>query len=146
MNLDTLFSLSTLLVLPVWLLLMFAPNWSWTTKVAQHIWIPALLALLYVYLSVTKSPRPEGADLSSLEGLLLIYTRPDAALISWLHFLTLDLFVGAWIVRDSISQKIHPVLVAPCLFLTSGFGPAGLLLYFLIRLVLRKKTAFSFDD
>jgi hypothetical protein len=143
MNLDLVFSLCTYGVVPAWLLLTFAPKWHWTDKIVQQVWIPAFLACLFVFLFITKSPRPEGANMMSLNGLVLLYSRPDAALIGWLHYLTLDLFVGAWQVRDSIRLKIHPILVAPCLILTFIAGPMGLLFYFILRVSLRRKVSFS---
>lgn len=143
MKLEWLFLICTYGVVPAWWLLTFAPKWKWTDKIVQQLWIPALLACLFVILLITKNPRPPGADLWSLNGLELIYSRPDAVLISWLHFLTLDLFVGAWQVRDSIRLKIHPLLVAPCLFLTFAAGPMGLLLYFIVRLSLRRTANLS---
>ena len=145
-NLELIFMICTYAVLPAWWLLTFFPKWKWTDKIVQQLWMPAALAGVYVFLTVTKSPRPEGANLMSLDGLMLIYSRPDAALISWIHFLTLDLFVGTWQVRDAKRLNIHPVLVAPCLFLTFATGPLGLLLYFIIRVVARHKVSLTITD
>ena len=144
MNLDLLFLVCTYAVVPAWWLLTFAPRWKWTDKIAQQLWIPGLLACLFVFLLVIKSPRPQGANLMSLNGLMSTYTRPDAVLISWIHFLILDFFAGAWQVRDSKRLNIHPILVAPCLFLTFAAGPLGLLLYFILRIFKRRK--FSLLD
>jgi len=77
--------------------------------------------------------------MESLDSLVILLNSPHSALIAWLHFLAFDLFVGAWIVRDSTGLSLHPALVAPCLILTFAFGPIGLLIYLVLRLALRKK-------
>ena len=62
----------------------------------------------------------------------------DSALVAgWFHYLAFDLFVGTWIVRDGLERKLHPLLILPCLPLTFLFGPAGLLLFLILRLALR---------
>jgi hypothetical protein len=50
-----------------------------------------------------------------------------------------DLFVGAWIGRDAIRHQIPHLIVIPCLIGAFMFGPVGLLLYVLLRFMLRKK-------
>ena len=54
-------------------------------------------------------------------------------LAGWIHYLAFDLFIGAWEVRDAQDLGISHFIVIPCLLLTFLFGPAGLLLYFVIR-------------
>ena len=64
--------------------------------------------------------------------------RVDALLLAgWIHYLAFDLFVGAWIVRDSQTHDLRHLLVIPCLFFTLMAGPFGLLLYLGLRAVLR---------
>ena len=46
--------------------------------------------------------------------------------------------VGAWIVRDAGRRGISHLAVIPCLLLTFMVGPAGLLLYLVLRLALRR--------
>ena len=65
-----------------------------------------------------------------------------AAAGGWVHYLAFDLFIGAWQVRDARVQGISHLLVIPCLQLTFLFGPAGLLLYFLIRAADKRGAAF----
>jgi hypothetical protein len=56
-------------------------------------------------------------------------------LAGWIHYLAFDLFVGAWEVRDAQRQGIHHLLVIPCLLATLMAGPAGLALYWLLRVL-----------
>jgi hypothetical protein len=54
-------------------------------------------------------------------------------LAGWVHYLAFDLFIGAWQVRDAQRRGIKHLWVVPCLLTTLVFGPAGLLLYFIMR-------------
>jgi len=60
---------------------------------------------------------------------------PAGASIAWVHFLAFDLFVGRWIYLDSQERRVSAWLMAPVLFLTLMLGPAGLLLYLVVRFV-----------
>ena len=65
-------------------------------------------------------------------------------LIFWLHFLSISLFAGAWIVRDSRKFLIPKIITIPSLILTYFTGPIGLVFYWFIRIFFAKKV--SFDD
>jgi hypothetical protein len=69
----------------------------------------------------------------TLSGVAALLGSPAGATIAWVHFLAFDLFVGRWIYLDSQDRKIRAWLMAPVLFLTLMLGPAGFLLYLLIR-------------
>ena len=47
---DQLFELSSLLVMPFWLLMILLPTWSWTRRIIGSPLIAALPALLYAAL------------------------------------------------------------------------------------------------
>jgi hypothetical protein len=55
----------------------------------------------------------------------------------WTHYLAFDLLVGNWEMRDATARGIPYALVLPCLVLTFLFGPAGWLLYVIVRLFRR---------
>ena len=55
------------------------------------------------------------------------------------HYLAFDFFVGSWEARDALAHQIPHLAVVPCLLLTFLFGPAGLLLYLLLRFTLRRQ-------
>ena len=50
-----------------------------------------------------------------------------------MHYLAFDLFVGSWEVSDARKRGVHHLLVIPCLLATFMAGPAGLVLYLLVR-------------
>ena len=143
MNLELLFALSSAAVLPAWLLLIFAPSWSWTTRIAHSIWIPALLAVLYLVVLLTSGPPPEGGSFFTLQGLVIFFSRPQLVLLGWIHFLAFDLFVGAWEARDAKRNEIPHAWLVPCLLCTYMLGPVGLLLYFGVRGTLRRTAGLA---
>lgn len=128
-------------VLPFWALLVVAPSWEWTERLVHSALIPLLLAAVYA-LALFSSARPEGASMSSLAGVMALFTVPEAMLAGWVHYLAFDLFVGAWAVRDARRLEIPHVAVAPCLLLTLMLGPIGLAAYCVLRLAMRRELSF----
>ncbi len=135
-HLVTLFSLSGAVVMPCWLLLMVAPRWRVTQVLATFV-APLLISALYVSLLVSHKP-PPGAGFNSLTQVSVLFSSPYALLAGWIHYLSFDLFTGGWEARDAAQADISQWFVAPCLLLTFFFGPAGLALYLLLKLTLRR--------
>ena len=130
-------------VIPAWILLAFAPSWSWTQRIVHQIWIPILLGSVYLGVMVTSPATPAGGGFSSLGGVMTLFTSPHFALVGWVHYLVFDLFIGAWEVRDARRQSISHWLVVPCLVLTLMLGPIGLLAYLGLRFALRREISLD---
>ena len=130
---EALFTLCNTAVLPAWLLLAVAPGWKWTQHLVHSAWIPLALGSVYATLLATSGDAPEGAGFGSLEGVMLIFSDPRAALAGWIHYLVFDLFVGAWEVRDARRLGLAHWTVVPCLALTLMLGPLGLVTYLALR-------------
>jgi hypothetical protein len=137
-TLEHFFALAGDIVLPVWLLLMFAPQWRWTQRLATFV-VPLLLTGLYVFLLLQAKPG-EGAGFRTLAQVSRLFASPEALLAGWVHYLAFDLFTGAWETRDALRLGLSRWIVAPCLVLTFLFGPVGLVLYLLLRLALRREV------
>ncbi len=135
-------------VIPFWLLLIFFPHNKITSFLTQSIIAPILLAIGYSYLAY--SLYLEGNIFNSfelysgLDGLYSIFANEVLLLVFWLHFLSISLFAGAWIVRDSRKFFIPKIIIIPSLILTYFTGPIGLVFYWFIRIFFAKKV--SFDD
>jgi hypothetical protein len=138
MSPETIFSICTKLVLPGWLLLLFAPRWKWTARFIGAVLLPLALAGVYLFLVATHFGRTEGG-FGSLAEVALLFRNPHNLLAGWIHYLAFDLFVGSWEVRDAQRLGIHHLVVVPCLVLTFIFGPVGLLLYFLLRFSIKRE-------
>jgi len=133
---ETIFSLSSLLVMPFWLLMIALPTWGWTRRIMASPLVAALPALLYAAL-VLPQIGPIFAAVSSptLAGLMALLATPEGATIAWVHFLAFDLLVGRWAYLDSRERGVSPWLMAPVLFLVLMLGPIGFLLYLAVRAV-----------
>ena len=133
---DTLFQICNTIVLPAWLLLIFAARWEWTSKIVLS-GIVLILCLVYV-LGVSEAIGDGKLDLGSfgsLEGVMALFTAAEAVLVGWVHYLAFDLVVGWFIAQNAIKHNISPFLVAPCLLFTFMLGPTGFLLYWIIRTI-----------
>ena len=141
MEMDALFRMTGLTVMPFWLLMIFAPRTRVTAWVMRTPITPALPALLYLVLVVPKLPelmpalmQPKLAEISALLG------SPAGATIGWVHFLAFDLFVGRWIYLDSKERGISAWLISPLLFLTLMIGPVGMLAYLAVQVVTSRRA------
>jgi hypothetical protein len=130
----TIFQLSSLTVLPLWLLMIFAPRWAWTQNLMRSNWVLVPPALLYSVLVLPQVlgifPTLANLNLNSIRSLLSTETGTT---IAWVHFLAFDVFVGRWVYLDHLKNQFHPVLVGMVLFLVLMFGPFGFLLYMILR-------------
>jgi hypothetical protein len=138
---DDIFLFCNYAVLPAWLLLAVLPHHKITQTLIHAIWIPCLLAPVYIWALFFGPPPIEGAGMGSLAGVMLLFQSPMALLGGWIHYLVFDLFIGAWIVRDARRLGINHWLTLPCLLATLMAGPAGLLLYLLLRVAMTQKTS-----
>lgn len=139
MTADWLFSICNFAVLPGWLLLVIAPRWRWTHRIAC-IGLPLALAVVYVSLLALHFHKDSGG-FGSLAEVSRLFSNPYLLLAGWIHYLAFDLFTGCWMVRDSERLRVAHGFVVPCLLLTFLFGPTGLLTWFLIRTSLRGRAA-----
>ena len=134
-------------VIPFWLLLIILPNRGVTNFFVQSIIAPLLLASAYVF--VAYNIFLEGNILDSfelymgLDGLYSMFSSESFLLVFWIHFLSISLFLGAWISRDSQRYMVPRFFVIISLILTYFTGPVGLLIYWFIRIFFAKKISFN---
>ncbi|PQA88069.1 ABA4-like family protein [Hyphococcus luteus] len=146
MDWNTAFSLVNAAVLPGWALLVFLPKSKLTAAIVHSLLYPVLLGSVYaagMIAAFAFGQSSGGVDFTSIEGVQAIFAHPNGVIIGWTHYLVFDLFVGAWIGRDAIREKLPHLAVAPCLIGAFMVGPLGLLAYILLRLMLRKKISLT---
>ena len=147
LNYENIYLVANWGVVPLWLLLIILPHHRITNFFAQSIIAPLLLASAYSF--ITHNIYLDGNILDSFElyrglnGLYSMFSNEAFLLIFWLHFLAISLFVGSWIVRDARKYVIPNFLVIISLLLTYFTGPAGLLIYWFIRIFFAKKINFN---
>jgi hypothetical protein len=134
MSAEQVFSISNSVALAGWLILIFTGRKRWSAGLVTGAILPLLLAVLYGGLVAVNWAGSEGG-FGTLAEVSKLFSNQWLLLAGWMHYLAFDLFIGSWEVRDAQSHGIPHLVVIPCLILTFLFGPIGLLLYFLIRLV-----------
>jgi hypothetical protein len=131
---ELVFRLSNVLVLPFWAVMILLPRWQWTARILRSSTGSVVPAALYAALVLPRLGEIWPAvSRPTLNGVLTLLGSPAGATIAWVHFLAFDLFVGRWIYLDSQERRISPWLMAPVLFLTLMLGPAGFLVYLIVR-------------
>ena len=134
-------------VLPLWIMLIIIPNHGLTKALVNSITIPLLLAVAYIFIAYKiylEGNIFEGFNLYlGLENLYSVYSDESLLLVFWLHFLSISLFVGSWIARDSLRYAVPRILTGLSLILTYFSGPVGLVIYWIIRVFFSKKISFN---
>lgn len=128
------FSISNLLVLPFWLLMIVFPHWRWTCRLLASplVAVPPVVVYAAVVLPRLDEILPAVATPSLLDVSQLLGT-PHGATAAWAHFLAFDLFVGRWAYLDSRERAISAWIMAPVLFLILMLGPLGFVVYLGVR-------------
>jgi Domain of unknown function (DUF4281) len=134
-QLKILFQLASIIALIGWLAIVVLPGWSYTVTVTLNM--IAALAVLYLYLLFAKIPGIEKTrgSFSSLGGVIALFKSPKVMLAGWVHFLAFDLVAALYIRADAPLHGIQHLWLIPIYLLTLMFGPAGLLAYFGLRLI-----------
>lgn len=141
MTLETLFSLANAVALLGWIILAFAPLKRDLAIMAARA-VALVLAVTYTVLLV-RALTGDGfsGDLTTLAGLTEGFSRPEAVLVGWVHYLAFDLWVGSWVIEDAGKRAIPHWMMLPVLVLTLMAGPVGLLVYLGLRTIRSRKNA-----
>jgi len=130
-------------VLPFWLILIFFPN-SYLSKYFVTSIFPILL-LSGTYIFVLYKSYLNSYDFIGNFNLYLgfdrlsdLFSDKSFLITFWIHFISINLFMGGWIVKDSQRLMMNKILVILPLIFTYFIGPLGLLLYWLIRIFYAK--------
>ena len=130
-------------VLPFWLILIFFPSSNINKFFVTSI-LPILL-LSGAYIFVLYKSYLNSYDFISNSELYLsisnlsnLFSNNLFLILFWIHFVSINLFVGGWIVRDSQKLYINKMLVAFPLIITYLIGPLGVFIYWLIRIFYAK--------
>jgi len=143
MSYELLFTLANGLAALCWLPLVFAPRSAFTRAYTAALIAPLGFALAYVGLVVVMLATPGEGGMDSLASLRQGFSRDPVLLLAWVHYLSFDMWVGFWEVRDAERLGLSPWLVAPCVVFTFVLGPLGLSSYLLLRGLCRKTLRFD---
>ena len=131
-------------ILPFWLTLIFFPRSQISKVFITSIFPILILSLTYVYLLYMSFV--SGYDFLQNFKLYLgfsevsnLFENHSFLILFWVHFLSINLFCGGWIVKDSQKFGINKILMSFPLLITYFIGPIGLSLYWFIRIFYAKR-------
>ena len=133
-------------VLPFWFLIIFFPQSQICKYLATSIFPIFLLGLTYSFV-IYKSYLSAYDFLGNFNLYLGIAYVSELfkdelyLLLFWIHFVSINLFVGGWILKDSQKFQINKFLLALPLIVTYLIGPIGLFIYWIIRIFYAKRLS-----
>ena len=144
---ENIYTWSSFGVLPFWLMLILIPNSKITQILINSIIVPLILGSVYCYVLyhafLSNEPYSDLFKIYlSLDSLYTVFSTESYLLIFWIHFLSINLFIGSWIARDGVKYNLPRKLVFVPLILTYLTGPVGIVLYWMIRIFYAKKLRF----
>jgi hypothetical protein len=131
-------------VLPFWFVLIVFPKSQICRVFTASIFPIFILSLAYSYLLYLVFN--EGYNFLNnfqlylgLNNISNLFSDPSFLILFWVHFLSINLFCGGWMLKDSQKFGINKFLMSLPLLITYLIGPIGLTLYWLIRIFYAKR-------
>ena len=134
------FSITSVIAMPMWVLMLFFSKWKVTRFLIDFKVIPLALAFMYAIYIFQAIQISGMMDFGSLTSVITLFTEENAVLAGWIHYLAFDLIVGMWMLDQNKELKINQLVMAPCLFLTFMLGPIGFLLFMIIKTIKKKQS------
>ena len=142
-TLEMLYYWVNLGVLPFWLILIFFPQ----SRICKYFItsIFPILILSGTYIFILYKSYLDSYDFGKnfnlylgIDSLSELFTDNSYLMMFWIHFISINLFTGGWIVKDSQKLNMNKVFLAIPLIITYLTGPLGLFFYWLIRIFYAK--------
>ena len=130
-------------VLPFWFILIFFPQSQLCKYFVTSIFPIFILTGTYIFM-LYKSYINSYDFINNFNLYLSVNELSDLfsdntfLMIFWLHFISINLFTGGWIVKDSQKISVNKILLILPLLTTYLIGPLGLFIYWLIRIFYAK--------
>lgn len=132
------FEITFYLAAPFWLLMIFAPTWSVTTRIASSPLTVLPLLAVYTVLAVQVFPElwtaVSSPDIDTFRELVALAEGAGAL---WAQVIAWDLLIGQWMFLQSRKLGLSPWLMGPLLVFTILLSPFGLLVFLALRAVRR---------
>ena len=133
-------------VLPFWLVLIFFPQSHICRIFVTSIFPVLILGVVYSYLIYLSYVN--GYDFLQnfklylgLNNVSNLFEDKLFLILFWIHFLSINLFCGGWVVKDSQMFRINKILISFPLIIIYLVGPIGLILYWVIRIFYAKRIS-----
>ena len=145
-TLEMLYFYVNLGVLPFWLLIILFPNSQLCKFLATSIFPIFLLSLAYGF--VLYKSYLNSYDFSDNFNLYLginylseLFKEDSFIVLFWIHFVSINLFTGGWILKDSQKFSMNKIIVSLPLIITYLIGPIGVFIYWVIRIFYAKRIS-----
>ena len=131
-------------VVPFWFILVFFPQSKVCGIFVTSIFPFLILGSVYIYLLYyffnTGYDFSENFELYfGIYNLASLFENEAFLILIWTHFLAINLFCAAWIVRDSQKYFMSKYMNIIPLIITYFIGPVGIIMYWIIRIFFAKK-------
>ena len=130
-------------VLPFWMILIFFPHSNLSRYFVTSVFPILILSGSYIFI-LYKSYLNSYDFINNftlylgIDYVSELFSDKSYLMMFWIHFVSINLFTGGWMVRDSQKFSINKIILAIPLILTYLIGPIGLFLYWLIRIFYAK--------
>ena len=137
---------TTIGVVPFWFILVFFPQSKISNIFVASIFPLLILTFGYIYVFYLVIADDYDFIINfrlylSIDDLLELFSNKNFLLLFWIHFLSINLFCGGWIVKDSQMFNMNKILVSLPLIITYLIGPVGITIYWVIRIFYAKRIS-----
>ena len=126
-------------VLPFWLILIFFSQSHICRYLVTSIFPIFVLSGAYVFMLYKSYLGSYDFDGNfnlylGIGNISDLFSDNTFLMMFWIHFISINLFTGGWIVRDSQKLAINKIVIIVPLLITYLIGPLGIFIYWLIRI------------
>ena len=126
-------------VLPFWLILIFFPQSNICKYFVASIFPIIVLSGAYIFMIYKSYLNSYNFDGNfnlyfGIENISELFANETFLMMFWIHFISINLFTGSWMVKDSQKFMMNKIILFIPLIITYLIGPLGLLVYWLIRI------------
>ena len=138
-TLEMLYYWVNLGVLPFWIVLIFFPHSHLCKYFVTSIFPIFILSSVYIFVFYKSYLNSYDFIVNfnlyfGINDISNLFSDKNFLLMFWIHFISINLFTGGWIVKDSQKFSINKILLIIPLIITYLIGPLGLFIYWLIRI------------
>ena len=130
-------------VLPFWLILIFFPQSQICKIFVTSVFPIFLLSGAYIFMLYKSYLGSYDFIINfnlylGISEIQDLFSNQIFLIMFWIHFISINLFTGGWIVKDSQKFNIYKLIIILPLIITYLIGPIGLFIYWLVRIFYAK--------
>ena len=76
-----------------------------------------------------------------IKNLTNLFSNNYFLIVFWIHFISINLFIGSWVVKDSQKFNINKILLSLPLVIIYLIGPLGIVVYWIIKIFYAKRIS-----